>query len=286
MESLPPTVPVETIREVLTSQLGPLPALGVCLEPPAIAEASVGVVIPFRRTDPAGQDRPEGVFKVLKPGIDERLEFELELLGQVGSYLDERCEALQIPSLDYEEAFEQVREKLCWEIRLDEEQRHLAKAARFYADEPQVQIPELLEFCTQRVTAMERIRGSKITDHCLPDRRDRRELADLVVRALIARPIFSRASRAMFHCDPHAGNLFLTDTNRLAILDWSLVGFLGPSRARSDRPDPAGRRHAGCRANRRRAGKPQPAPDARTVPRWPKSSGRGSVAFVRANCLA
>ena len=31
----------------------------------------------------------------------------------------------------------------------------------------------------------------------------------------------------MFHGDPHAGNLFLTDENRLAILDWSLVGSLG-----------------------------------------------------------
>ncbi len=30
----------------------------------------------------------------------------------------------------------------------------------------------------------------------------------------------------MFHSDPHAGNLFLTDQNRLAILDWSLVGSL------------------------------------------------------------
>ena len=75
-------------------------------------------MIPFQRTDEAGKYEPEGVFKVLKPGIDERLEFELELLGQVGSYLDERCEALKIPHLDYEEAFEQVREKLLWEIRL------------------------------------------------------------------------------------------------------------------------------------------------------------------------
>ena len=31
----------------------------------------------------------------------------------------------------------------------------------------------------------------------------------------------------MFHCDPHAGNLFWTATQRLAILDWSLVGSLG-----------------------------------------------------------
>ena len=31
----------------------------------------------------------------------------------------------------------------------------------------------------------------------------------------------------MFHSDPHAGNLFLTNDRRLGILDWSLVGHLG-----------------------------------------------------------
>jgi ubiquinone biosynthesis protein len=33
-------------------------------------------------------------------------------------------------------------------------------------------------------------------------------------------------NRAMFHCDPHAGNLFYTHDGRLAILDWSLIGHL------------------------------------------------------------
>jgi len=31
----------------------------------------------------------------------------------------------------------------------------------------------------------------------------------------------------MFHSDPHAGNLLYTHDDRLAILDWSLVGHLG-----------------------------------------------------------
>jgi hypothetical protein len=37
---------------------------------------------------------------------------------------------------------------------------------------------------------------------------------------------YSRERTSLFHCDPHAGNLFLTDEGRLAILDWSLVGIL------------------------------------------------------------
>jgi ubiquinone biosynthesis protein len=223
LESLPPSVPVETIRDILTRELGPPDRLGVTLAPAALAEASVAVVIPFRR-DRAPRD---GVFKVLKPRIEERLEQELQLLQRVGSYLDERCAEFGLPNIDYGEVFEQVRLKLREEVRLDIEQRNLARARAFYEGEPRVQIPALFEHCTPRVTAMERVTGGKITDHGPALADEGRRLADLLVEALVARPIFAKDSPAPFHADPHAGNLFLTEGRCLAVLDWSLVGWMG-----------------------------------------------------------
>ena len=227
LESLAPTVPEAILRDIVVRELGPLDQIGICLQSPAIAEASVAVVVPFVEVH-ANRNGPlrDGVLKILKPGIEERLALELELLGRVGSHLDERCEALQIPRMGYADLFEQIREKLSHEICLDEEQRHLKEASACYADDPRVQIPKLLEYCTPRITAMERVTGSKVTDRGLAGPRERSRLAETLVEALIAQPIFSRP-RAMFHSDPHGGNLFLTDENRLAILDWSLVGFLG-----------------------------------------------------------
>jgi ubiquinone biosynthesis protein len=225
LESLSPTVDLDTIRSILRDELGPLDELGITLLPPAIAEASVAVVIPYRdQRDPAAA---EGVFKILKPGIEQRLVEELDLLAHVGCYLDSRCEELAIPPLDYQETFERVRAKLAVEIRLDQEQQHLAEAQAFFADEPRVQIPALRCHCTHRVTAMERVFGEKITDHRLESNAERRRLARLVTRALIAKSVFSPANSAMFHSDPHAGNVFYTRDGRLAILDWSLVGHLG-----------------------------------------------------------
>jgi len=225
LESLPPQVTLESIEAILAREFGPLERRGITLLAPAIAEASVAVVIPFWE---AGNRLPHGgVLKILKPGIQERLELELELLGRVGTHFDERCEELSIPQLDYRDTFEQVRIKLHCEIQLDQEQRHLREAAAFYAEDVDVQIPAVLDHCTPRVTAMERIVGEKITDHRLDAVADKRQLAALVTRALLAEPVFSRASRAMFHSDPHAGNLLYTHDGRLAILDWSLVGHLG-----------------------------------------------------------
>ena len=233
LETFPPTIGEDAIRGILARELGPLELRGLRLTPPAIAEASVAVVVPFERVTRSNLDSSNdtvcrhGVFKLLKPGIEERLELELGGLARVGVHLDERCHELRIPHLNYEDVFEQICDRLHSEIRLDEEQNHLAQAAAAYADEPHVQIPTLLDNCTPRVTAMERVYGRKVTEHRLTHAKDRKRLADLIMRALIGHPFFSRSDRALFHCDPHAGNLFLTDDHRLAILDWNLAGQLG-----------------------------------------------------------
>ena len=131
LESLPPSIPLEDIRTILARELGPLDRLGVALEPPALAEASVAVVVPFRHGE-----RDEGVFNILKPGIEERLEQELALLERVGSCLDEECEALEIPRLDYREVAEGLAERLRHEFG-----RGCAGVA--YANDPRIHIPAL-----------------------------------------------------------------------------------------------------------------------------------------------
>ncbi|MGZ3388978.1 MAG: AarF/UbiB family protein [Isosphaeraceae bacterium] len=230
LESLPPMTPLSSIEQTLARELGPLEGLGVKLDPPALAEASVAVVVPFRYSAGGQEDLPErGVFKILKPGIEDRLALELDLLQEVGGLLDDRCVAFGIPQLAYREVFDQVSEKLATEVNLKGEQRHLEQAAETYAREREVLIPRLYPFCSGRVTAMERIDGHKVTEPGELDLWDRRRLAELIVEAMIAGPIWSPASRATFHADPHAGNLFVTPDRRLAILDWSLTGTLGES---------------------------------------------------------
>ena len=83
LETFPSTIGEDAIRGILAQELGPLELRGLRLTPPAIAEASVAVVVPFervtrsRRESTNDVEHPRGVFKVLKPGIEERLELEL-----------------------------------------------------------------------------------------------------------------------------------------------------------------------------------------------------------------
>ena len=91
----------------------------------------MAVVIPFRIQGASQDGHPDrGVFKVLKPGIEDRLARELGLLQDVGGFLDERCAAFGIPPLDYREVFDQVREKLGTEVNLEESSAIFARPRR------------------------------------------------------------------------------------------------------------------------------------------------------------
>src|SRR5262249_37820428 len=151
---------------------------------------------------------------------------ELGILDRLGTFLDERCASLALPPLDYRETFAQIRDLLGHEVRLDRERDRLAEAARGLAPVPGVRVPRLLPFQAPRLLAMERIDGRKVREVGAWAVRDRRRLAGTVVEALVATPAWSPAARALFHADPHAGNLLIDPAGRLVPLDWSLGSHL------------------------------------------------------------
>lgn len=229
LEWLKPTTPPQIIKETLHDEFGPLSSYGIDLAPHGIAEASVAVVIPFTYSGAGHRQSTRqwsGVFKVLKPEIETRLNHELDILEEVGHHLEKQCSELGIPQLEYKDTFYQVAEGLRREVQLDKEQYNLKEAAHTYRDVSEIHIPTLLEPCSPRATAMEWISGEKLESANISSQPKRNHMAALVTRALIASPVFSTNEQAIFHGDPHAGNLFRTSAEKLAILDWSLAGQL------------------------------------------------------------
>jgi ubiquinone biosynthesis protein len=220
LESMPARSSVTDLRPLIAQELGDLDRAGIVLEPVALAEASIAVVVGFTWR---GQ---RGVFKLLKPGVASELAEELALLDRLGDFLDERCAALGLPPLDYRATFAQVRDLLAHEVQLEGERRHLAEAAAILGPVPGVRVPRLLPFHTPRLLAMERIDGRKVTEAGSLAPSVRRGLAATVVEALVATPAWSAAPRALFHGDPHAGNLMIDSEGRLVPIDWSLGAHL------------------------------------------------------------
>ena len=220
LESLEPEPLSTDLKALIQRELGTISGLEIA--PVALAEASVAVVVPVRWRAQAGAAPQDGVLKVLRPGITEDMHEELEIWARLGSYLETRSAEHGLPPLDYRNTLESVGHLLAHEIRLEQEQAHLARAAAFYADMPSVLIPALLPFCTPHITAMERVYGQKVTDSGWPSAR-RRQITATLSTALLAKPFWSNDATVLFHADPHAGNLMVTETGRVAILDWALT---------------------------------------------------------------
>lgn len=213
----------EKIPAPVLRQLRSIP--GIEISGPPLAEASVAIILPFTWQDGGSDNIHNGVFKLLKLGIAENLHQELDIWGELGGYLEQRCDYHGLPPLDYRETLESVCRLLREEVCFEQEQRHLQEAHALYADDPNVIIPRLLPFCSSEITAMERIYGGKVTDTKLSANR-RKRLAARLVESMIAKPFWDSSDGALFHADPHAGNLFCTDDERLSILDWTLASRL------------------------------------------------------------
>lgn len=225
LESMPPSTPMPALLRRVRSELGAR-ARELALDDAALAEGSVAVVLPFAWRE-RGHLR-DGVLKVLKPGVENRLAQELALLPAIASLLERRSAELGLPRIDYRGPLASVNRLLQEEIRLDHEQLHLAEAAAFHAGDARVHIPALLPWCTPRLTAMERIAGTPL-DRAQLSTAARQQLATTMISALLARPFWSEDEFATFHGDLHGGNLMLGDDGRLAIFDWSLTARIHKS---------------------------------------------------------
>lgn len=194
------------------------------IDPFILCEASVGAVIPFRRNG------FRGVLKVLKPGIESNLAGELEIFEEMATYFDTHRHRYALRNFQFLKVFDDVREILGKEIDLGTEQLHLTRAAAFYDHTEQIVIPALSPLSDETMTAMAYIPGRKISDAALTEMQ-RRECARILAEALICRPIFATEEPALFHGDPHAGNILMPEDDgsgqvRIALVDWSLAGHL------------------------------------------------------------
>lgn len=123
------------------------------------------------------------------------------------------------------DTFKKVRRLLRHEVNFVREQKTLIEASSLYKSMRGVRVPRLIQpLCTARITALTEEHGIKVTNAAarLPAAR-RRKVAEQLVEALIAVPLLSTQEGAIFHGDPHAGNLLYNNrTGELTIIDWAL----------------------------------------------------------------
>lgn len=201
-----------------------LARFAVRIEPHILSEASVSAVIRFTWKNP-DRERERCVFKVLKPHVPGCFAEDMALLQRLGEYLAGREKSYGFAVRDVDEMLTEVRLLLERELDFAREQATLAEALQIYRSSLAVRVPRVIPaLCTPEITAMTEETGVKVTAafRRSPIRRGR--IATQVIEALIAVPLFSSRQEAIFHADPHAGNLLYDPPNReLIVLDWALA---------------------------------------------------------------
>ena len=165
------------------------------------------------------------VVKVQRPNIREQIVEDLEALGQIAQFLDAHTELGK--RYDFGNMLQGLRSSLLRELDFKLEANNLITFAENLREFDLIIIPEPVEdFCTSRILTMEYIPGKKITE-LSPLRLmeiDGPSLARELFRAYLKQILLD----GFVHADPHPGNVFLTEDDRIALLDLGMVARLLP----------------------------------------------------------
>jgi ubiquinone biosynthesis protein len=199
-----------------------------------LSEASVSAVVRFEWWNARKDRREKGVFKVLKPHIPLCFAEDMKILQDLADFFGKQThEGFASPVIP--DTFSKIRQHLQHEVDFVGEQAALLEAAKQFKTLRGVRVPELIpQFCTDRLTAMSEEEGVKVTAAAVHMPLGKRErVAQQLVETLVAFPLLSRQEKAMFHADPHAGNLLYNRrTGELVLLDWALADWLSREQRR------------------------------------------------------
>ena len=209
-----PPVPFEEIAAVIDADFGP--DAFARIDPDPVASASIAQVHAALLRD--GRDV---VVKVRRPGIEEQVELDLQLLRTTAGLLERRSGAAQL--LQVGALAEELEIHLRAELDLEEEAHNTELIGRLAADEESIVVPDVIRpLVSERVLVLERIHGEKVK----PAHGLRPEQASELAKAFFDFYVRQVTLEGVYHADPHRGNVLLTDDGRLALLDFGLLGRL------------------------------------------------------------
>jgi len=209
--------PFEEVERIVSGELGVRISKAFAdFDPTPLAAASLSQVHRAYM-----RDGREVVVKVQRPDIRDVIVGDLEALNEIAHFLDQHTELGR--RYEFENMLISLRKSLLRELDFTVEANNLHTIGQNLIEFENIIVPEPVDdFTTSRVLTMEYIAGKKIT--ALNPLRvleiDGGLLADELFRAYLKQFLID----GLFHADPHPGNVFLTDDDRIALLDVGMVG--------------------------------------------------------------
>ncbi len=215
-----PSLPFEDIKGQLQLELGySFEEVFAELSPVPIAAASVAQVHCGRL-----KTGEQVVVKIRRPGIKQLIETDVDILMGL-AYLIEK----HIPGGELYDPLGLVKEfrrTIHREMDFTREGHTIDRFRSNFAEDDSVHIPNVFwEMTGETMLTMEMVDGIKISefDQLVEAGYDLKVIAHNGADAFLTQVLV----HGLFHGDPHPGNIFVQQNNRLCFLDFGMVGRLG-----------------------------------------------------------
>ncbi|ODA42870.1 AarF/ABC1/UbiB kinase family protein [Desulfosporosinus sp. BG] len=216
-----PLIRFENVRRTVEQELGaPITELFREFSPLPLAAASIGQVhyAVLHTGEPV-------VVKVQRPNISTVIQTDLEIMQDIVTLIEQR-----LPKAKDYALHGMLKEFSGWlekELDYTTEGKNAEKMAQGFEGDPLVIVPCIFwKFTTRRVLTMAYIDGVKLND--------RQKITALhynkkIIAARISKALLQQIIRdGFFHGDPHPGNIFVLSGERIAFVDFGIVGNLTP----------------------------------------------------------
>jgi predicted unusual protein kinase regulating ubiquinone biosynthesis (AarF/ABC1/UbiB family) len=210
-----PAAPFDQIKSIIEKDLGPIDEKFDKIDPNSISGASLGQVY---LGSISGQ---QVAIKVKRPGIEKIVAEDIKVLKKVLPL------ALRFvdPNLRYSakamlsQFIETIHEEMDYTI----ESSNLKKIKHDMEKNNKVLVPAVYDdYSSKNVLTMEYLPGIKVTNTKALDEKgiDRQKLVIDVHKVFFTMLL----KHSIFHADPHPGNISVTDSGKLILYDYGMVG--------------------------------------------------------------
>jgi ubiquinone biosynthesis protein len=169
----------------------------------------------------------EVIVKIRRPGIRNIIDADMRLLQRFAKMLEnESAEWRRFHPLDVVRRF---KASLYRELDLAAECHNAERIAQSFAKHAELVIPKVYwQFTSERVNVQQYIQGIAAHDLAAIGAAglDKVKLAKIGAQTALKMML----QDGFFHADPHAGNIFYLTGNRVALIDYGMVGHLSDKR--------------------------------------------------------
>ena len=193
----------------------PLEDIFATFNPESLAAASIAQV-----HDATLRKGEKVVIKVQRPKIDQLMRTDIDVMYHFARLMQGYYPDLTaiINPVDIVKEFERYTEG---ELDFLREAKHIEHFSRNFKASPEIKIPKVyLSFCSRKVLVMEKVEGVPILDIRRDPKYDKKLINKILTEAVL-KQIFVDG---YFHAEPHPGNILVVGKDKIAFLDFGIVG--------------------------------------------------------------